>query len=87
MTQAKLADRVSNLSESTLGVIPHRGVYPRTTMKRLLFAWVWASLYLFASTVHAQSALQVVSYGPEGPLTSAQHANEVRIVFSEPMVT
>src|SRR5688500_3112150 len=85
--QAKDRDSVSNLSESTLGVIPHRGVYPRATMKRLSFACVWVFLCLFASTVNAQSGLQVVSTGPDGALTSLQHANEIRIVFSEPMVT
>jgi hypothetical protein len=55
-------------------------------MKRLLFACLWASLCLSASTLHAQSALEIVAYGPSGDLTSAQHANEIRIVFSEPMV-
>ena len=55
-------------------------------MKRLSFAVVWVSICLFASTVSAQS-LEVVSYGPTGPLTSPQHANEIRIMFSEPMVT
>src|SRR5918992_920653 len=84
---AKALDSVSNLSESTLGVIPHRGVYPRSAMKRLSFVCVWVSLCLFASSVSAQSALEVVSTAPDGDLTSLQHANEIRIVFSEPMVT
>src|SRR5687768_3345429 len=86
MTQAKVVDRVSNLSESTLGVIPHRGVFPRAAMKRLSFACVWIFLCLFATTVNAQS-LEIVSIAPDGDLTSLQHANEIRIVFSEPMVT
>jgi uncharacterized protein YfaS (alpha-2-macroglobulin family) len=55
-------------------------------MKRLSCACVWISVCLFAATVHAQS-LDIVSYGPAGALTSPQHANEIRIVFAEPMVT
>jgi uncharacterized protein YfaS (alpha-2-macroglobulin family) len=70
-------------------------------MKRLSFAVVWVVLCLFPTTIHAQSGapatrslrggvesgLTVVSNGPVGNLTSPQHANEIRIVFSEPMVT
>jgi uncharacterized protein YfaS (alpha-2-macroglobulin family) len=55
-------------------------------MKRLFCVCVWLSLCLFASPLRAQSALTVVSIGPEGALSSRQHANEIRIVFSEPMV-
>ena len=56
-------------------------------MKRLSFALFGVSLCLFAATVSAQSGLTVVSNAPVGDLTGLQHANEIRIVFSEPMVT
>lgn len=56
-------------------------------MKRLFFVCAWASLCLSVATLRAQSALTVVSTGPEGALTTSQNANEIRIVFSEPMVT
>ena len=56
-------------------------------MKRLSFALVGVSLCLVASTVSAQSALQIVSTAPDGAVATPQHANEIRIVFSEPMVT
>ena len=56
-------------------------------MKRLSFACLSLFFCLFASTVRAQNALEVVSYGPTDDLTSLQHANEIRMVFSEPMVT
>ena len=38
-----------------------------------------------AQTVTAQ--LRVVSSGPEGELAALSEANEIRVVFSEPMVT
>src|SRR5688500_865746 len=56
-------------------------------MKLRSSAFAWALLCLFATTVTAQSALTVISTEPQGDLTSRQHANEIRIVFSEPMVT
>ncbi len=42
-----------------------------------------------AAPPRAQSpaALTVVRTGPEGPLDSAEQAREIRVVFSEPMVT
>ncbi len=47
------------------------------------------SLVLLAASAAAQApaALTVVRTGPEGPLSSLAQANEIRIVFSEPMVT
>ena len=51
---------------------------------------VLAAMVLCASPLAAQPAapaLTVVSSGPSGALASLDQANEVRIVFSEPMVT
>ncbi|MCC6991044.1 MAG: Ig-like domain-containing protein, partial [Acidobacteria bacterium] len=47
------------------------------------------SLVLMAASAAAQApaALTVVRTGPEGALSSLAQANEIRIVFSEPMVT
>jgi hypothetical protein len=56
-------------------------------MKLRSCALAWALLCLFATTVTAQSALTVISTEPQGDLSDRQHANEIRIVFSEPMVT
>lgn len=39
-----------------------------------------------ASPVSAQ-ALSVVSAGPTGEIASQEQANEIRVVFSEPMVS
>src|SRR5688572_2094056 len=54
-------------------------------------ARVFAAFVLGAAiiaTVAAQNtALTVVNTGPEGPLDQLAQANEIRIVFSEPMVT
>ncbi len=54
----------------------------------------WSSLALFslvlcASVAAAQTppALTVVSAGPTGVIDSRNEANEIRVVFSEPMVT
>jgi uncharacterized protein YfaS (alpha-2-macroglobulin family) len=46
-----------------------------------------ALLCLSATSVSAQSSLSVVATGPAGDLTSLQQANEIRMVFAEPMVT
>ena len=57
-------------------------------MKRVSFALAWALVFLFASTLKAQtSALTVVSTAPQGETTTREETNEIRIVFSEPMVT
>ena len=55
-------------------------------MKLLSFACVWAVLCLSATTIRAQSALNVVSVQPTGEVASGPQTNEIRIVFSEPMV-
>ena len=46
-----------------------------------------ALVLLSASVAHARQALTVVSAGPQGEAASLEQANEIRIVFSEPMVT
>lgn len=49
-----------------------------------------AAVLLWAAPLAAQSvapSLTVVSTGPSGALSSLDEANEIRIVFSEPMVT
>ena len=53
-------------------------------MNRLAFVWV--TLLLCAGVADAQTTLDVVSVSPEGELSSLAQANEVRVVFSEPMV-
>jgi uncharacterized protein YfaS (alpha-2-macroglobulin family) len=40
-----------------------------------------------ASVLHAANTLRVVSAGPSGELASLAEGNEIRVVFSEPMVT
>ena len=43
---------------------------------------------LFITPAAAQPpALTIVNTGPEGPIDRLEQANEIRIVFSEPMVT
>lgn len=48
-----------------------------------------AAVLLLAAPAASQTtaALSVVSTGPTGPLDALEQANEIRIVFSEPMVT
>jgi uncharacterized protein YfaS (alpha-2-macroglobulin family) len=48
-------------------------------------AGVWLSVV--AAEAQAPPSLTVVSSGPSGVLATRQQANEIRIVFSEPMVT
>jgi uncharacterized protein YfaS (alpha-2-macroglobulin family) len=51
-------------------------------------AWLGLTLFLgLGSAVLSQSAeLRVVSSGPSGEINQLQDANEIRIIFSEPMV-
>ncbi len=56
-------------------------------MKLVSCACVWAVLCVSATTLSAQPALTVVSMQPSGEVASSPQANEIRIVFSEPMVT
>src|SRR5262249_5162246 len=43
-------------------------------------------LALFASALHAESSLTVISAQPNSEVASLAEANEIRIRFSEPMV-
>ncbi|MGZ8711215.1 MAG: hypothetical protein ACXW28_13425, partial [Thermoanaerobaculia bacterium] len=52
-------------------------------MKRVV---VSALLLLSASILSAADSLRVVSAGPAGEVASMAETNEVRVVFSEPMV-
>jgi uncharacterized protein YfaS (alpha-2-macroglobulin family) len=65
-------------------------------MTRLLFTTCWLTVSLLppvtspAAAERAQDtsrALTVVSAGPDGEVASLEEANEIRVVFSEPMVT
>ena len=51
-------------------------------MKRV----VLGILLLLATAAHAAPTLRIVSAGPVGEVATIQEANEVRVVFSEPMV-
>src|SRR5688572_7918446 len=44
------------------------------------------ALFLVASIASAADTLRVTSAGPVGEVASRQEANEIRVVFSEPMV-
>ena len=54
---------------------------------RSLLVVVFSLLVLHGSAFAQAPALSIVNTGPEGPLASLAQANEIRIVFSEPMVT
>ncbi|RPJ76305.1 MAG: hypothetical protein EHM24_02540, partial [Acidobacteria bacterium] len=56
-------------------------------MKPMLCAVSCVVACLLASTAAAQPPLTVVNAGPQGSLDRLEQANEIRIVFSEPMVT
>jgi uncharacterized protein YfaS (alpha-2-macroglobulin family) len=50
-------------------------------------AWFLAGVSIVAGDALAQqSPLTVVQFGPQGEVASLDHANEIRVVFSEPMV-
>jgi hypothetical protein len=50
-------------------------------------AWFLAVVSLVTSdTLAQQSPLSVVQFGPQGEVASLEQANEIRVVFSEPMV-
>ena len=60
-------------------------------MKRTVLFLFLAVVCLCTSAVHAQSlrpepGLTIVNAGPQGEVASLAEANEIRIVFSEPMV-
>src|SRR5262245_10018039 len=57
-------------------------------------SWQWATLPLWllliagpAAAQTTQSSLRVVSAAPNGEIATLEEANEIRVVFSEPMVT
>jgi uncharacterized protein YfaS (alpha-2-macroglobulin family) len=50
-------------------------------------ASVLTALLLVSSAAAQEPALTIVNTGPQGPLDRLDQANELRIVFSEPMVT
>ena len=52
-------------------------------MRRLLAVTLFL---LSAVSLHAAETLRVVSAGPVGEIANLSEANEVRVVFSEPMV-
>ena len=57
-------------------------------MKRVVCTLACVLSCLYATAAHAQTAaLTVVNAGPQGPIASLAEANEIRVVFSEPMVT
>ena len=58
-------------------------------MKKFAFALLLclAAASAAAQTSTSRAALRVVSTGPAGEVASADEASEVRVVFSEPMVT
>src|SRR4051812_14804347 len=43
-------------------------------------------LLAFATSLHAAATLRVIKAGPVGEVAQLAEANEVRVVFSEPMV-
>src|SRR5262245_43954358 len=47
--------------------------------------WTVAALPI-ASTVHAQTALEVTNAQPTGEIASLEQAAEIRVRFSEPMI-
>ena len=47
---------------------------------------VAAAVFLFATTLSAAETLRVTSAGPVGEVATLAEANEIRVVFSEPMV-
>ena len=54
-------------------------------MKRISIAIVLLTLTL-TSTLHAAATLRVIKAGPAGEVAQLAEANEIRVVFSEPMV-
>ena len=54
---------------------------------RLFCASVLAIMLIAADVAAQNSPLTIVNTGPQGPLDQLAQANEIRIVFSEPMVT
>ncbi|HEX9163700.1 MAG TPA: hypothetical protein VF980_18475, partial [Thermoanaerobaculia bacterium] len=53
-------------------------------MKRVVVLLV--ALLLNIPFAHAANTLRIVSAGPVGEVASLAEANEIRVVFSEPMV-
>ena len=55
-------------------------------MTRAISACVWILICVCPPALAQTPALSVVRYGPQGEIASLEEANEIRIVFSEPMV-
>src|SRR4029434_9727678 len=61
----------------------------RVAMSRVgvLCAFVIAAVVFVTTAAAQEPPLTIVNTGPHGPLDRLEQANEIRIVFSEPMVT
>jgi len=57
-----------------------------TSRKLFVLIGLWLACASAHTRAQAPPALTVVQSGPNGEVASLQEANEVRIVFSEPMV-
>src|SRR5262245_29845004 len=75
----------SESEELVFNSVPHfsRGV----SMAARAVCVCLAFLFFAAAAAAQDTALRIVNTGPQGPLTDLAQANEIRIVFSEPMVT
>src|SRR5689334_10520854 len=57
------------------------------SMRRFVASLVALVLAVFSSSVATQSAtLRIVSAAPQDEINQIQEANEIRVIFSEPMV-
>jgi uncharacterized protein YfaS (alpha-2-macroglobulin family) len=66
--------------------LPTASFSARPVMTRAISACVWILLCVCSFAQAQAPALSVLRKGPQGEIASLEEANEIRIVFSEPMV-
>src|SRR5689334_17782809 len=59
---------------------------PHATLRRMKRAGLGILLFVCALSARAADKLTIVKAGPVGEVASLAEANEIRVVFSEPMV-
>src|SRR6266851_2435097 len=62
------------------------GYGPHATLRRMKRAGLGILLFICAVSAQAADKLTIIKAGPVGEVASLAEANEIRVVFSEPMV-
>src|SRR5438132_5666840 len=62
------------------------GRFARATLRRMKRTGLGILLFVCARSAHAADKLTIIKAGPVGEVANLAEANEIRVVFSEPMI-